>query len=53
LNHFISQNRWDEARVFVSKDNFGDGVRAPKVDGRVVSEDALGNNRLIFYTATF
>ena len=35
LNHFISLGLWDEARVFTGKIPFSDGVKAPKITGKV------------------
>jgi diaminohydroxyphosphoribosylaminopyrimidine deaminase/5-amino-6-(5-phosphoribosylamino)uracil reductase len=35
LNHFISLGLWDEARIFTGKIPFTNGVKAPKVSGKV------------------
>ena len=37
LTHFIENNFWDEARVFISKNNLNEGIKAPlmkNLDGR-------------------
>jgi diaminohydroxyphosphoribosylaminopyrimidine deaminase/5-amino-6-(5-phosphoribosylamino)uracil reductase len=36
LDHFITTNIWDEARIFHGEVNFNDGVRAPVIDGRIL-----------------
>lgn len=36
LNHFISLELWDEARIFTGKVPFYGGVRAPKVSGKPI-----------------
>jgi diaminohydroxyphosphoribosylaminopyrimidine deaminase / 5-amino-6-(5-phosphoribosylamino)uracil reductase len=38
LNHFIENKLWDEARIFTGKVNFNDGVRAPSITGKIVSD---------------
>lgn len=45
LSHFISEDLWDEARVFTGKHFFRKGVRAPGMTGRILvhSEFALSN----------
>ena len=35
LTHFISTGLWDEARIFTGKIPFSDGVKAPKITGKV------------------
>jgi len=39
LNSFIKDNCWDEARVFIGPETFGDGISAPTVDGKPVNEE--------------
>jgi diaminohydroxyphosphoribosylaminopyrimidine deaminase/5-amino-6-(5-phosphoribosylamino)uracil reductase len=36
LDHFITTNIWDEARIFYGEVNYNDGVRAPVIDGRIL-----------------
>ncbi|MDD2983352.1 MAG: bifunctional diaminohydroxyphosphoribosylaminopyrimidine deaminase/5-amino-6-(5-phosphoribosylamino)uracil reductase RibD [Crocinitomicaceae bacterium] len=33
LQHFLTDKTWDEARVIVGKNNFGEGVKAPEMTG--------------------
>jgi len=46
LNTFISQNYWDEARVFTGNKNFITGTSAPNIRGNIVSEEQLRDNIL-------
>ncbi len=46
LEHFISADLWDEARIFTGKANFGKGVRAPSVRGRTFSSFLFGGSTL-------
>ncbi len=44
LNHFIKDNLWDEARVFISKTKFKNGILAPKIKlkkGNIIDNDTL------------
>jgi len=47
LNSFIKQGLWDEARIFRSKKEFGSGVEAPLVRGKVLSRDKIGEDELV------
>jgi diaminohydroxyphosphoribosylaminopyrimidine deaminase/5-amino-6-(5-phosphoribosylamino)uracil reductase len=38
LRHFIENGMWDEARIFTGLTNFENGVRAPEIEGRKISE---------------
>lgn len=49
LQYFIDNNVWDEARVFVSGIKFGEGVKAPKFSGRLISEHIIENDVLKLY----
>ena len=33
IQHFLVDNAWDEARVIVGKNKFGEGIRAPRMSG--------------------
>lgn len=37
LSHFINSGLWDEARIFHGLKNFREGVKAPEIEGRVLS----------------
>ena len=49
LNAFIEQGLWDEARVFSSRGNFGEGIKAPQLKGQLISETDLMGDRLRVY----
>lgn len=49
LNHFISQNLWDEARIFTGNDHFIDGVRAPLIVGDPLENITFSGSMLKTY----
>ena len=49
LEYFIESDLWDEARVFVSENNFLDGIKAPRIKADKIKELAIGNNKLTFF----
>ena len=49
LTQFINQNLWDEARVFIGKDRFIDGLKAPKLMLETINFSKLGNTELLLY----
>jgi len=49
LNQFISEGLWDEARVFKGKEYFNEGVKAPEINGRILSETIFEGSSLITY----
>ena len=50
LNSFISDNLWDEARIFIGSQSWGKGVAAPKLyDAILEDEKKLGDNTLRFF----
>ncbi|WP_072765303.1 bifunctional diaminohydroxyphosphoribosylaminopyrimidine deaminase/5-amino-6-(5-phosphoribosylamino)uracil reductase RibD [Arenibacter nanhaiticus] len=48
LQSFISENLWDEARIFIGKPVFGKGLKAPTINGRRHSEQYIDTDNLIF-----
>ncbi|MFN8181565.1 MAG: bifunctional diaminohydroxyphosphoribosylaminopyrimidine deaminase/5-amino-6-(5-phosphoribosylamino)uracil reductase RibD [Bacteroidia bacterium] len=46
LNNLISENLWDEARIFTSPVHLGEGVPAVSVQGRTLSTEQIGNDLL-------
>ena len=48
LNYFITNDLWDEARVFIGSKKFIKGIHAPHINGKVVKEEILGNSKLLF-----
>lgn len=49
LSHFISNQLWDEARIFKGSENFKDGVRAPALKGTLLSATAFTGSSLDIY----
>ena len=41
LQTFIDENLWDEARIFTGENEFVDGLKAPTISGKFVSEKAI------------
>ena len=50
LQTFINEHIWDEARVFIGNTNFKDGVKAPHISGKVLSETIINTDLLKVYT---
>lgn len=46
LNQFITANLWDEARIFTSKTQWQNGIKAPKINGKILEETIIGNDQL-------
>lgn len=46
LNHFISEDLWDEARIFTGKLIFGSGIKAPVVKGDIKYERDFSRSHL-------
>ncbi len=49
LQTFIDENLWDEARVFIGKMKFDQGVKAPKLSGTLISERSIVDDLLKTY----
>jgi diaminohydroxyphosphoribosylaminopyrimidine deaminase/5-amino-6-(5-phosphoribosylamino)uracil reductase len=49
LNSFIQKGLWDEARIFRSKQEFGSGIEAPYVRGKLLSVDKIGEDEMVVY----
>ena len=50
LQTFIYSNLWDEARIFVGKTTFGKGVKAPQIEGALISETHILEDQLSIYS---
>ncbi len=50
LQTFINENLWDEARVFTGNIAFNNGVKAPELTGKLVSEKSILKDNLKVYT---
>ena len=46
LQTFIDEDLWDEARIFTGTTQFKDGVRAPQLLGKLVSEETVDDDIL-------
>jgi diaminohydroxyphosphoribosylaminopyrimidine deaminase / 5-amino-6-(5-phosphoribosylamino)uracil reductase len=49
LNHFISTGLWDEARIFTGKDPLKTGVKAPLINGNILSKTHFSGSSLEIY----
>lgn len=49
LTHFISNGLWDEARIFTGREFFKDGVKAPDINGKLISENSYSGSMLQTY----
>jgi len=49
LGLFVTSGLWDEARLFVSKQEFGDGLKAPAIVDTPASIDTIGDNSLLLF----
>jgi diaminohydroxyphosphoribosylaminopyrimidine deaminase/5-amino-6-(5-phosphoribosylamino)uracil reductase len=53
INSFISKNIWDEARIFVSENTFGEGIKAPDLyHASLVSKSKIFNDDILFFKNT-
>lgn len=50
LQTFVNEGLWDEARVFIGNKNFNKGVKAPKFNGQLISEQSIQLDTLKTYT---
>ncbi len=46
LDLFINENLWDEARVFQSNSIINSGIKSPKLNGRILIEQKVGDDML-------
>jgi diaminohydroxyphosphoribosylaminopyrimidine deaminase/5-amino-6-(5-phosphoribosylamino)uracil reductase len=49
LQGFIDSGLWDEARVFVGKSEFKQGIPAPTMSAELLSEEDIDGDRLLCY----
>jgi diaminohydroxyphosphoribosylaminopyrimidine deaminase/5-amino-6-(5-phosphoribosylamino)uracil reductase len=47
LQTFIDHSLWDEARIFTGNKEFNEGVKAPEVKGKIISEDMFAEDKLV------
>ena len=46
LQEFIRNNLWDEARIFTNKKKMNKGLKAPNINGKIISEKIIDNDKL-------
>ncbi len=49
VNSFIKKGLWDEARIFRSKQEFGSGIEAPFIRGKLLNVDKIGDDEMLVY----
>lgn len=49
LESFIASDLWDEARVLIGVENFGDGLKAPAIDLNRATEILLDEDKLLLF----
>ncbi|WP_243472364.1 bifunctional diaminohydroxyphosphoribosylaminopyrimidine deaminase/5-amino-6-(5-phosphoribosylamino)uracil reductase RibD [Winogradskyella sp. MH6] len=49
LQTFIDEGLWDEARIFIGKTEFKSGIKAPNLNGRLISEKLIKEDLLKIY----
>ncbi|MFN5442916.1 MAG: bifunctional diaminohydroxyphosphoribosylaminopyrimidine deaminase/5-amino-6-(5-phosphoribosylamino)uracil reductase RibD [Crocinitomicaceae bacterium] len=49
LQHFLLDGLWDEARVIQSKVSFGDGIKAPKINGIPSKTYSFAKDQIFHY----
>ncbi|MCT1530558.1 bifunctional diaminohydroxyphosphoribosylaminopyrimidine deaminase/5-amino-6-(5-phosphoribosylamino)uracil reductase RibD [Sphingobacterium daejeonense] len=47
LDLFIAAGLWDEARIYIGADSWGEGIKAPEIEGELVEGTMVGNDRLM------
>ena len=46
LQSFIKAKLWDEARIFTANKTLVEGVKAPTIEGVIISEEYIGGDQL-------
>ncbi len=49
IQSFLNEDLWDEARVFEGNTTFETGIKAPRMNGNLVSEEKIMNDTLRIY----
>ena len=50
LSQFITAGLWDEARIFTAKTIWEDGIKAPEINGEIISQLPLNDDELTIYS---
>ena len=48
LTTFINDGIWDEARIIQSSKTIGEGIKSPKIQGKIYTEFEISNDRIKF-----
>ena len=46
IQSFIDENMWDEARIFTTKKELKDGVKAPNIEGEIIIKEEISGDVL-------
>ena len=49
LQTFIDAGLWDEARIFIGTNTFGNGTKAPVITGKLTAKQAIVNDELLTF----
>jgi diaminohydroxyphosphoribosylaminopyrimidine deaminase/5-amino-6-(5-phosphoribosylamino)uracil reductase len=47
LQTFIDANLWDEARIFIGKSTFENGIKAPQISKSIYKKNSISDDELI------
>ncbi|MGH2665852.1 bifunctional diaminohydroxyphosphoribosylaminopyrimidine deaminase/5-amino-6-(5-phosphoribosylamino)uracil reductase RibD [Flavobacterium sp.] len=50
LQTFIDADLWDEARVFIGREQFSNGTKAPIITGKAVQKSKIESDELVIYS---
>jgi diaminohydroxyphosphoribosylaminopyrimidine deaminase/5-amino-6-(5-phosphoribosylamino)uracil reductase len=51
LQTFINANVWDEAKIFIGQNSFSTGIKAPKIEGKLVLEQNIEGDKLKVFSS--
>lgn len=49
INSLIQKNLWDEARIFISTSTLENGIKAPVIEGILISKETINEDTLYVY----
>ncbi len=49
LQTFIDAGLWDEARIFIGKEEFSSGTKSPVITGKIVKKSKIESDELLIY----
>ena len=49
MSQFIKEDLWDEAYNFIGEVEFGEGLKAPKIEKKPLFTNKVGNDKLIVF----